>query len=297
MTTETQTETETDPTSATARDPKDRKTLEDAFNTARAIIDLAENPRDAPCLPVADDMATLAYGFMLLCSDLAGYWEAVAQGKHYCGWCEHAGLPRAELPQLSLEEIREHTLACEHNPLVRQLAEARAACQKWQDHFTDTPGLAQANAEIVSLQAEVDRLKQAGIEGTTEGYAAAKNVLDEWSKNTAEMKALADKAMAMATLAVEQRDIARAQILDAKAENDRLMSILGLSMSSTHAERLERLNRMEPLRTVLRSYDWKEIAEDGRLPDEHCERVVIRAFAHVERDENEAAKAKEADHG
>lgn len=31
----------------------------------------------------------------------------------------------------------------------------RAACAKWQDHFTNTPGLAAANAEIVSLRAQL----------------------------------------------------------------------------------------------------------------------------------------------
>lgn len=52
------------------------------------------------------------------------------------------------------------------------------------------------------------------------------------------------------------------------------------------------LGRMEPLRTVLRSWDWGAIEADGRIPSD-AEPQVYRAFAHVEREENEAAKAKE----
>lgn len=114
------------------RAPEDRKTLEDAFKVACAITD-----RAAEGLTVDSEQYTLAAGFLLLCDDLAGYWEAIAKGKHYCGWCEKAGRSRADLPQFTLEEVREHTVACEHNPLVREIATLRAATTRFVELTAD----------------------------------------------------------------------------------------------------------------------------------------------------------------
>lgn len=178
-----------------SRDPQDRKTLEDAFRIARGIIDRTNETKATD----ADDF-WLASGFLILCQDLAGYWEAVTKQRHYCGWCERAGISRADLPSMTLDEAAEHTLMCEHNPLVRELA-------------------------------------------------------------------------------------------DQRAENARLMSILGKSMSPGIAESLAHLERMEPLRTVLRSWDWAQLLADGRIPDEAVP-MVLRGFAAVERAENEARKER-----
>lgn len=100
------------------RDPEQRKTLEDALRIAYDVHNAAEG---TPAMPSADDLLTLAQGFIILAQDLAGYWEAIQQQKQYCGWCEHAGIPRGDLPAMTLEDIRNHTVACEHNPLVQEL--------------------------------------------------------------------------------------------------------------------------------------------------------------------------------
>lgn len=39
--------------------------------------------------------------------------------------------------------------------LLDEIEMLRAACQKWQDFFTETPGLAAANAEVVSLRSKL----------------------------------------------------------------------------------------------------------------------------------------------
>jgi hypothetical protein len=53
------------------------------------------------------------------------------------------------------------------------------ACAKWQDHFTDTPGLAAANAEIVSLRFQLEAMTAARDEACcwAEEYLLARNTV------------------------------------------------------------------------------------------------------------------------
>ncbi len=62
------------------------------------------------------------------------------------------------------------------------------------------------------------------------------------------------------------------------------------------AARDAQLERLQPLRHILRSWDWAALLKDERIPDEAV-LPVLRAFATVERNENEAAKAKEGGRG
>lgn len=57
-----------------------------------------------------------------------------------------------------------------------------------------------------------------------------------------------------------------------------------------------RLDRLDPLRTVLRSWDWAQLLEDERIPDEAV-MPLLRAFAHVEAEENKTKQAKESSNG
>jgi hypothetical protein len=45
--------------------------------------------------------------------------------------------------------------------LLDDNAQLREACTKWQDHFTETPGLAAANAEIVVLRSQLAAMTNA----------------------------------------------------------------------------------------------------------------------------------------
>jgi hypothetical protein len=102
------------------RDPRDRKALEDAFNAAQRLYD------ETTYWPSPGETFALARGYLILAEDVCRYLEAVREQKHYCGWCERAGISRADLPSFTLDEAAEHTPKCEHNPLVRELAEQRA---------------------------------------------------------------------------------------------------------------------------------------------------------------------------
>lgn len=96
------------------RDPNERKTLEDALNIATALVD-----RAAEGDLVDSEQYTLAAGFLVLCGDMAAMLDAAKKATHFCGWCERAnGNSRTGLQTYSLDEVREHTVRCEHNPLV-----------------------------------------------------------------------------------------------------------------------------------------------------------------------------------
>lgn len=104
---------------AGGRDPRERKTLEDALKVACDIADKAASGE-----LVDSETYTLAAGFLVLADDLRAMLDAAKAHRLRCGWCERAGGHPAELPTYTLEEVREHTVKCEHNPLVQKLASA-----------------------------------------------------------------------------------------------------------------------------------------------------------------------------
>lgn len=76
-------------------------------------------------------------------------------------------------------------------------------------------------------------------------------------------------------LLVEQRNDARDRLRVCEEQFDAL------------GEANEQNVRMEPLRTVLRSWDWAQLLDDERIPDEAV-MPLLRAFAYVEAEENKA---------
>ena len=108
------------------RDPVERKTLEDALRIATTIVD---DVADLEPVPLdADEVYTLAAGFLVLCGDMAAMLDAAKKATHFCGWCEQANNnSRIGLTTYTLDEVREHTVRCEHNPVVRQLRAMAAA--------------------------------------------------------------------------------------------------------------------------------------------------------------------------
>ena len=102
------------------RDPNERKTLEDALNIATALVD-----RAAEGDLVDSEQYTLAAGFLVLCGDMAAMLDAAKKATHFCGWCQRANCDSRVGPQtFTLEEVREHTVTCQHNPVVGQLRSA-----------------------------------------------------------------------------------------------------------------------------------------------------------------------------
>lgn len=101
------------------RSPSERKTLEDALTIAIGTIDNQQ-------LVDSDQQYTLAAGFLVLANDMAAMLDAAKKSTHFCGWCERAnGDSRLGLVAMPIDEIREHTVRCQHNPLVQEFAELR----------------------------------------------------------------------------------------------------------------------------------------------------------------------------
>ena len=102
---------------AAGRAPEERRTLEDALRIATDIVDLSDENRHA----VDVDHYTLAAGFLILAQDMAAMLDAARKATHFCGWCERANNnSRLGLVALPIDEIREHTVHCEHNPVVQR---------------------------------------------------------------------------------------------------------------------------------------------------------------------------------
>ena len=142
-----------------ARDPAERKTLEDALNIATAIID--EEGVDAGRTNVQSDRYTLAAGFLVLCNDMAAMLDASKKATHYCGWCEQAnGNSRTGLQTYSLEEVREHTVGCENNPLVQRLNETAKALDEACDLAEEANGDPSSCSYIVPIGERVAELRQ-----------------------------------------------------------------------------------------------------------------------------------------
>jgi hypothetical protein len=100
------------------------------------------------CAPVTRSTALneehLALDVMELLDEVAA-WSGIADHAvaeleriinlpHACGWCIRAAgdtdEARKAAQRFSLDEIRSHTVTCEHNPLVRQLWIARKALEE-----------------------------------------------------------------------------------------------------------------------------------------------------------------------
>jgi protein gp37 len=297
--------------------------------------------------------------------------------------CEHAGIPRADLPRLTLEEVRAHTVVCEHNPLVRErdllaknvaaltedVAKQRAVIEtltKERDEATTSvlnlrTGQALARQANEAADTEIGRLRDqlAGIrltfrdlsadchKGFGGGYKVAaeseifhhgmetvcKNVEAALARHDAEpvesqhtMRAdylaahlrlvesgvpvpnngreytVADRVKLLAA----SRDEMAKRFAAAEKERDAAASMHATATQNAvnakaAAEYLRKtrdtfetqLGRLQPLRHVLRSWDWQMLLEDERIPDEAV-MPLLRAFATVEREENQAAKTKEA---
>lgn len=106
----------------------------DIVNRDAAIVEQADfdalverlNAGDAPVEQL------LAHAFLQAMDRLRTAYEPRAIGdlKHRCGWCWSAaggtGEAWSALPQLGDAEIKAHTLACKHNPMV-------AAVSAWAD--------------------------------------------------------------------------------------------------------------------------------------------------------------------
>jgi len=113
-------------TPSAGRDPKERKTLEDALNVATEVVD-----KIADGALVDADLFVVSAGFLVLCGDMAAMLDAAKQATQFCGWCQRAnGNSRVGLAAYTLDEVRDHTVRCEHNPLVRQIVAARDAARR-----------------------------------------------------------------------------------------------------------------------------------------------------------------------
>lgn len=112
------------------RDPVERRTLEDALKIATDIVE--EEGDDAQRTGVQSDRYTLAAGFLVLAGDITAMLDAAKKATHFCGWCQRAnGDSRIDLPTYTLDEVREHTVKCEHNPLVQSIKAAKSALSDW----------------------------------------------------------------------------------------------------------------------------------------------------------------------
>ena len=109
------------------RDPAERRALEDAFKIAGTIVDKAAEGET-----VDSEVYTLAAGFLVLAGDIAAMLDAATKATHFCGWCQRAnGDSRIDLPTYTLDEVREHTVKCEHNPVAQTVAAAKSALSDW----------------------------------------------------------------------------------------------------------------------------------------------------------------------
>lgn len=103
---------------AKQRSPFEADLMLRAVVVARAKHD-AMAAEDIEGKTVADltDEQALVNGFALFLEDWRGFVEMPALNR--CGWCAEAnGEDWDALPRMTLAEIREHTVACQHNPLV-----------------------------------------------------------------------------------------------------------------------------------------------------------------------------------
>jgi hypothetical protein len=117
--------TDTNQEATRERAPAERKTLEDALNIATSIVD-AEAGRERAPMGTAEQY-TLAAGFLVLCGDMAAMLDASKKASNYCGWCERANEnSRIDRVPMTLDEVREHTVKCRHNPVVAEVERLRS---------------------------------------------------------------------------------------------------------------------------------------------------------------------------
>lgn len=139
------------------RDPVERKTLEDALKIAGVIVDKAAEGET-----VDSEVYTLAAGFLVLAGDMAAMLDAAKKATHYCGWCQRAnGDSRIDLATYTLDEVREHTVRCEHNPVVAELAKVKSDAERMRPVFD--AALDYCHAPSGCWQSEARLVEAAGL--------------------------------------------------------------------------------------------------------------------------------------
>lgn len=108
------------------RTERERALLQRAFDLAGAAAQkLPPDVDDAPDCEGLDDATIAAYGVLILASDMAACMRTPPDTSR-CAWCMEAAAgdesAMLEIPLRTMAEAREHTLQCEHNPLVRRVA-------------------------------------------------------------------------------------------------------------------------------------------------------------------------------
>lgn len=100
--------------------------------------------------------------------------------------------------------------------------DARTACQKWQSYFTNTPGLAAANAEIVSLRAQLVMVRKQADDALA--------LHDEVEAERDQLRAECERLKTIASIAARVVKENRASIMHARAS--RAMCDLERAISS-----------------------------------------------------------------
>jgi hypothetical protein len=141
-------------------------------------LDIASKEAARDVVDLSDE-AMLAAGYLILTRDAiemiadANDPNGSAFSRTVCGWCRRAqaGITEVmELPRYSEEEVKAHTMSCQHNPLVRERDEARAECERLRTLASDTlfylegqsisPGVAVRRFVDIITPALVERLRK-----------------------------------------------------------------------------------------------------------------------------------------
>lgn len=157
---------------AKQRPPFEADLMLRAVVVARAKHD-AMAAEDIEGKTVADltDEQALVNGFALFLEDWRGFVEMPALNR--CGWCAEAnGEDWDALPRMTLAEIREHTVACQHNPLV--VENERLKQLEWQTGMVHVTSFSAKSAECDVLRAELAELR------ARDGYKVTSALEFDW---------------------------------------------------------------------------------------------------------------------